>query len=229
MIKIKNASIIDILPHTFLTDEGRALAAAIGRLTGELCKKITAIVFWGDIENASPVVLDALAQELDCPFYSDNLSDDQKRSIIAATFRYNSHISTVGAVQEILNAAFGGGKITEWFDYDGEPYHFKLNLPIAFGKKYISREVIENFYKILEKAKNKRSKLDDFTIYAIVDFAFNIVSVIADKKNRSIVPPAAIPIAVTAVCEAKVITATVIRHNKTVIYPARYEETGYSI
>lgn len=198
MIKIKNASILDILPHTFMTDEGRALAAAIERLTGELYTKIAALLFWGDIENTSPVVLDALAQELDCPFYSDNLSADQKRSIIAATFRYNSHISTVGAVQEILYAAFGGGEITEWFDYEGKPYHFKLNLPVAFGRKYISREAIENFYEILEKAKNKRSKLDDFTIYAIVDFAFNI-------------------------------TAAIVRHNKTIIYPARPEGAGYSL
>lgn len=228
MIDIKDAAILDILPDTFSSAEGKAFSAAVQRLTAELYKKVAIMLFWGDIDNASPVVLDAMAAELDAPFYASDLPVEQKRSIIAAAFSYNSRIGTVGAVQTILNAAFGGGEITEWFKYDGEPYHFKLNLPIEFGGKFISRVLIENFYKMLEKAKNKRSKLDEFTIETMANLSLNIVMALGKIKKKNTIPTVAPATNITAICSEKLISKTIVRHSKTIIYPDQYEYAGYS-
>lgn len=230
MIKFKDAEITDILPYTFKTDRDKALSKGIKVVTDWYYGVVSRFDFWANISNVTDNnLLDTMAAELDTPFYTTDMPVDQKHAIIAAAYQYNSHIGTVGAVQSILNAAFGGGDIMEWFDYGGEPYHFRLNLPIEFGGKYISKEMIENFYKLLEKAKNKRSKLDEFTIEAIVNFIFSITSVIADIKNRNIVPAAAIPPETTIAEETRITITAVMRHNKTVICPARNDNAGYSL
>lgn len=228
MIDIKNAAILDILPDTFLTAECKAFSAAVQRLAAELYKKTEVMLFWGDIENASSVVLDAMAAELDAPFYASDLPVEQKRSIIAASFAYNSRIGTVGAVQTILNAAFGGGEITEWSEYGGKPYHFKLNLPVDFGGKFISRALIENFYKMLEKAKNKRSKLDEFTIETIANLTLNIVVTLGKIKKKSIISTVATEGKATVRCSGKIISKAMVRRSKTIIYPAKYKHAGYN-
>ena len=159
MIKIRNAEILDILPHTFKTNEYRALSAAIARLTADLYDVLSAILFRSDIKHADSVVLDALAAEVAAPFYLRDMSAEKKREILLAADSYNSRIGTVSAVEELLIAAFGGGKIEEWFEYGGEPFYFRLNLD-GVELEPIDKLIIENFYKSLERVKNKRSKLE---------------------------------------------------------------------
>lgn len=192
MIKIKNASILDILPHTFLTDEGRATAAAIKRLTGELYTKFAALLFWGDIENASPIVLDALARELDCPFYSDDLSDDQKRSMIAATFEYNERIGTVSSITGLLAGAFGNGIVHEWNEYSGDPYHFRAEV-FSAADMQITSGGYELLQSKIDDVKPKRAKLDGVTITRSLDNDIYAGMFYFKKTKRFVVPAAQLP------------------------------------
>lgn len=163
MISIKDVTILDILPYTFKTDEYTALSRAIAALTAYFYKTMSSVLFWADIDNASPIVLDAMAAELDASFYSTDMTDKQKRSIIAATFAYNSRVGTVSAVEKLVEAAFGGGEVAEWFDYGGEPYHFKIDVT---KNNDIHADVtdIEYFFKMIDKIKNKRAKPDELDI-----------------------------------------------------------------
>ncbi len=230
MIKFTDAEITDILPYTFKTNRDRAISRGIKAITDWYYEVVSKFDFWVNIPNITDNnLLDAMAAELDAPFYTTDMPIDQKCSVIEAAYQYNSHIGTVGAVQTILNAAFGGGEITEWFDYGGAPYHFRLNLPVELGRKYINKEIIENFYELLEKAKNKRSKLDEFTIETIANFAFNITSVIADIKNKNTIPAVKIQPEIIATGEARVTVKAIIRHNRTVVYPAKNDNAGYSL
>lgn len=159
MIKIRDCEILDLLPYTFKTPRRQALSKALAKVRAKCYDTMSAVLFWGDIENASPVVLDALAAELDAPFYSDDMSVEQKRSIIAATFEYNSRIGTMSSITALLTAAFGGGKVSEWYEYGGRPYYFKVEITRSDG----IHPDIDNynyFLKMLEKVKNKRSKLE---------------------------------------------------------------------
>lgn len=159
MISIKDVTILDILPHTFKTDEYKALSKAIAALTSLFYKQMSSVLFWADIENASPELLDAMAAELDAPFYSNDMQEEQKRSIIAAAFTYNSRIGTVSSVKGLLTAAFGGGNISEWYEYGGDPYYFKTDVtskpPLS-----VTRAGYEMFIKNLDAVKPKRAKLE---------------------------------------------------------------------
>lgn len=163
MIEIKDVEILDMLPYTFKTNKYKALSAAIKALTALFYSVMSSVMFWADIENASPALLDAMAAELDAPFYSADMTIEQKRSVVAAAFEYNSRIGTRSSVEALLTAAFGGGEVSEWFEYDGEPYHFKVTVPRREGVR-IEHDTLNYFIANVEKFKNKRSKLEGVEI-----------------------------------------------------------------
>lgn len=160
MIELKDASLLSLLPFTFKTDEGKALDAAARYLLDTAYKTTRKYLFWGDIKNADAAVLDAMAAEIDAPFYSTDMDADRKRAVIAAAFEYNSRVGSVSAVKELLAAAFGGGEIAEWFEYGGEPYYFKVSLESAS----ISEFMYGYFLREIEKVKPKRAKLEGFDV-----------------------------------------------------------------
>lgn len=162
MIKIRDCEILDLLPYTFKTPRCQALSKAFLKVRAICYDTMSSVLFWGDIENANPALLDAMAEELSAPFYSSDMSIEQKRSIIAATFAYNARIGTVSSIQGLLTAAFGGGQISEWYEYNGEPYYFKIDIngeqinPTLSDFKYFS--------EMISKIKNVRSKLEGLNI-----------------------------------------------------------------
>lgn len=162
MININDVEILDLLPYTFKIPKYKALSRTMKVLKGVFYNMISAAVIWADIENAAPVVLDAMAAELDAPFYSVDMTVEQKRSIIAAAFVYNSQVGTLSSVSGLLSAAFGNGDVTEWFDYGGDPYHFKVQMD--GDKAHTDKSDFEYFYKMLDKIKNLRAKLDALSI-----------------------------------------------------------------
>lgn len=162
MIKIRDCEMLDLLPYTFKTPRRQALSKALMKVRAKCYDTLSSVLFWADIENASPELLDAMAAELDAPFYSNDMPEEQKRSIITATFNYNSRIGTVSSVQKLLTATFGGGKISEWYEYGGDPYYFKIDIngeqinPTLSDYKY--------FTEMIRKIKNVRSKLENLNV-----------------------------------------------------------------
>ena len=185
MIQIKDVTILDLLPYTFKTTRYKALSRAIAALSALLYMQLSSVLFWTDIEHAAPVVLDAMAAELDAPFYSVDMTVEQKRSIIAAAFVYNSQVGTVSSVSGLLSAAFGNGDVTEWFDYGGDPYHFKVQMD--GNKAHTDKSDFEYFYKMLDKIKNLRAKLDTLSIsYSPVTSTVYYAGAVCMKKYESI-------------------------------------------
>lgn len=75
MIETKDVSVLDILPYTFKTSENKALSEAIKAMTERLYKAFENTAYRSDIQNADAFVLDVLAAELDCPFYSESMNE----------------------------------------------------------------------------------------------------------------------------------------------------------
>lgn len=159
MVNIRDAEILDILPYIFKSTKYIALSRAIAALTKWYYDTFTAVIFWGDIENAAECVLDELAAEVDAPFYSNDLPPDDKRAQIASAFRYNSSAGSALAVEQLLATAFvGEAALSEWFEYDGEPYHFRIDWLNPNGKVFGQGYAL--FMSRLNKVKPKRAKLD---------------------------------------------------------------------
>lgn len=72
--------------------------------------------------------LDFLAVEQRVLFYSTDLTPDVKRKLILNSIYWHMTLGTRKSMEEILNIIFKNEntKIEEWYEYGGEPYHFKV-------------------------------------------------------------------------------------------------------
>lgn len=161
MIKLKDALITDSLPE-FLRDETRvkALAYAINKQVRYLILKQDAARVYSGIEFCSERVLDVFAYELKIPQYKDTFNIDIKRRMVANGLIYWSTLGTVGALEQLCSDIFDDAKVEEWFDYDGEPCHFK----IVTENYNLTEADIAEFKSCVNTVKRLTAHMDDFIV-----------------------------------------------------------------
>jgi len=161
MISLKTGHTFDLLPPNFKDDpQIKAFCYAVDRLNQKVFEKAQKTQIWSRLREMPEDVIDYLAAELRTPFYDKVKDIDTKRDMVANTFEWYAHLGTRETLVEIVNKVYGDVDITEWFEFDGSPYTFRVKLhQILDGW----REV-EDFIKLLIWVKNTRSWMDRFTM-----------------------------------------------------------------
>ncbi len=102
-------------------------------------------------------ILDVLAVELRTPYYTGDMTIEQKRSIIKGTLVWFYKAGTPAAVAELVASVFGEGKVVEWFDFTEEPI-----TPGTFDivtNARMTEELASEFLRIIQRVKNTRSHI----------------------------------------------------------------------
>lgn len=129
------------------------------------------------VETLDERILDYLAVELRTPSYRDNYPIDVKRKLIAGTLHFYSKLGTPSAVEWIIQAIFGEGKMEEWNQYGGEPHHFRAF--VGSDGVPVTQESLEEFRRSVASVKRLSSWLDSIittttmeaaTVYMAADF-----------------------------------------------------------
>ncbi len=159
MIKeLKTLSLVDILPDNLLADEQiYATAKALDKelqLVAEDCKQVMHL---SRIDELPEPVVDLLAWQWHVDFYEPGMDLPTKRRMVKQSIAWHRRKGTPSAVEEVATAVFGRAKVSEWFDYSGEPYHFRIDLLEAPG---LTDEKINEIVRLVEMVKNTRSVLD---------------------------------------------------------------------
>lgn len=113
------------------------------------------------IEQLPEEVLDVLAVELRSPYYSDDMTIEQKRNIIKNILVWFYHAGTASAVEEMAAAIFGKGQVVEWFDFDpndGEIVPGEFDVETS-GEMQDPLVFMEQINRIIGRVKNTRSHL----------------------------------------------------------------------
>lgn len=165
MIKLYDSNITDILPE-YLSGRAEviALGYAISKATQRLIGYCHDTSVYAVIDSAPENVLDMLALELDTQYYDDTLSIDAKRTLIKNTLVWYMSSGTPAAVEELVAAVFGEGKVEEWYEYGDDPYYFKITTNAE-----MTPEMNEKFSRIIKKVKNARSHIRAIDIHRTVD------------------------------------------------------------
>lgn len=157
MISLRESQIVQILPEYFSEEAGvRALSFAVGRAVEKLIDYCKNISVFAVIDELPDLVLDILALELDTQYYNETLSIQAKRALIKNTLIWHTSAGTPAAVEELISIVFGKGQVQEWFQYQGEPYTFRIKT----SAEDVGPEMIEIFEKMIQKVKNVRSHLE---------------------------------------------------------------------
>lgn len=160
MIKIRDANITQILPR-WMTDtpEVQALGYAIMKQNNRALDYLERSMVYAGVDNLPEKILDVLAVELRAPYYDNDFDIEKKKKIVKDALYIQSKAGTPEAVSTMIQNVFGGGVMEEWFEYGGEPYHFKIDT-----QAILDEEINAKFTKLIRKVKNVRSKLDQIII-----------------------------------------------------------------
>ena len=163
MKKINGISLIDLMPDSIKNDP--KIKAVCNALDNEL-RKINdltkEILLLPRLNSLPESILDLLAWQWHVDFYEPiGMDIETKRSLIRKSIADHRIKGTPASVETLFANVFNGGRISEWYEYGGNPYHFKIS---ALGRQIASEEQLSEFKHALETTKNVRSWLDEIEV-----------------------------------------------------------------
>jgi phage tail P2-like protein len=131
--------------------------AALGNVTAEALAKrpaeIALLALYPRIDELPEDLLDILARDFKVDWWDVNYSLEEKRRTLKDSWRVHKMLGTKAAVETAISAIYPRTKVLEWFEYGGEPYHFRLDINITNDSidSVKQRRVLEllNYYKSL--------------------------------------------------------------------------------
>lgn len=169
MIELKDISMLDILPPNLLTDKKiRVITEALDAELHEITKCIKRCQLYSRIDELPGEVIDLLAWQFHVDFYEPiGMDIKTKRKLVKESIAWHRIKGTPAAVEMMLSSTFGrSAKVSEWYEYDGEPYHFKVSVKT---KKFPTMESLGLAKQGVLAAKNTRSVLDSIKTIVEMD------------------------------------------------------------
>lgn len=167
MIKLSRSRFTDIMPDNLASQvETQAFAYAVGRQIEKLCAYSDAARTYAAIATMPEWLLDYMAVELRTPSYDENYSLKTKRALIQGSLLFYTQMGTPAAVNRIIETIFETGYIEEWYEYDGDPHHFRAY--VGDGGEVGPGE-LEEFRRVLSSVKRLSSWLDDIITITAMD------------------------------------------------------------
>lgn len=153
-------NLLRTLPSVLQNDTSmQALASSISSVLAARPAEIDLIRIYTQIDFLPEELLDILAYDFKVDWWDANYTLDEKRKTLKDSWNVHRILGTKAAVEKAISAIYSDTQVNEWFDYGGDPYHFKLlidatyeNVDPAKHKRVLDRVA---FYK------NLRSVLDE--------------------------------------------------------------------
>ena len=156
-MRLNDIESLKLLPAWMREDTGvQGLAAGCDAVTKALYARIKLLSRWDQIDNLSDAELDEMAWELNIPWYSSTAPIDVKRAIVRNSDKVYAKLGTRYAVEQIITDYFGSGEVREWFEYGGQPHHFKV---MSANPELVNNN-LELFLELLSVVKRRSSVLD---------------------------------------------------------------------
>lgn len=159
---------LSLLPPILQKDETVKNLAAILDDEIEAIDALTdKLLIYANLNNMSEQVIDELALSfhmLPDEGYRFANTIEKKRELVRQSISLHRHKGTLYAVKEVLKILGIKGQVLEWFEYGGEPYHFKIEAKIDEG---ISEKDIDILETLLKEFKNVRSHIESITFKVI--------------------------------------------------------------
>ena len=154
-------NMVRMLPEPMKRDDG---TAAMARVAAEELERrgIESGLprLWGRFDDMAGDLLDILAEDLGLTWYDSDAPAAVKRELLKNSGQVFRRLGTKWAVEHVIGTYFGEGFVREWFEYDGEPGHFRVYSP----NPSVNQERLEEFLSLLERVKRTSAKLDGIFI-----------------------------------------------------------------
>lgn len=145
------------LPESIRADEQlHAEAVAIDDALEKITSYAKLVLHLPRLQELPDDILDHLAWQWHCDFYSQDLPISAKRKQIIETLYWHRIKGTPAGVEKAISTFMAGAKVEENWQYGGEPYFFRI---ITKGLQYLTTE--EEILRLIDLSKNVRSWLEE--------------------------------------------------------------------
>lgn len=158
---VKDVDLIKVLPRFLADDESSsAVCRALEPLIRQVAEKMDLLNFYTDPQKQPDRVLDRLAVGWGVSWYSGEDNVEAKRQIISDALKVFGRLGTVSSLTDALAANFGDATVEEWWNYNGDPCHFRIMVedPSATGGR------IERFLRTMKETMALHAKLDEVVL-----------------------------------------------------------------
>ncbi len=160
---LKTIEFKNFLPSSIASDKQFIAAGlAIDKVLKDIEKDIEKIFIISRLNQIEEPFLSEIAYQFLIAGWHNELTNEQKRALIRQSIFLHSKKGTKYAVEQVLNllgyTAAENVKITEWFEYAGAPYTFRLQIENANFS--ISAKKIKKLLQAIKNYKNTRSLLE---------------------------------------------------------------------
>lgn len=157
MYTLDDYKIRDNLPSSIDRQNIRDLAEVLDVKLQEINAMSELILLYPRIDELPENLIDALAEQFHVDFYDAEMSLQQKRTVVKNSIAWHRRKGTPSVVGEMVQTVFESAHVEEWFEYGGEPYHFRVTLITA---PLTDKAVLERLVDAINKTKNVRSWLE---------------------------------------------------------------------
>lgn len=126
-------NLLAVLPPVLAGDEHiQALAVGIAEVLAARPSEIDQLLIYPNIDALPEELLDILAQDFKVDWWNADYTLSEKRATLKSSWQVHRRLGTPAAVIEAISSIYPNTHLMEWWDYGGEPYHFKLLLDATY-------------------------------------------------------------------------------------------------
>lgn len=164
MINFSEADLLSVLPEHLEQVQTEALSAAVKEGLQKLQTYSRAASVYASIPELPDEVLNLLAVELRTQYYNPEDRRDRREKMVEQTLAWYLRGGTGSVLTEYLGALYQGGRLEEWYHYDGNPYFFKAIVDLALDDE-IETGTGERITERIQAYKNVRSWLEELVFH----------------------------------------------------------------
>lgn len=186
MMKIQSSDFYSILPDSYKDIETQCISYALSRAVALICEKSQDAKVLAGIGNLSESILDYLAVELRAQYYTQDMNRAEKVGIVQSTLPLYLRAGTKYALDILLQTVYGGGEVTEWQEYAGQPYHFKVKVN-SENNVFDGDDFSKRLMSLINGAKNLRSVLDSLGLICDIHTSESSAPFIGCAINQNVI------------------------------------------
>lgn len=158
MLELKDNALQRILPSSISGDATvKDIVQAISGRLAQLGEQAELVLILPRLKKLPEEIVDELARQYHVDFYDVAADIIKKRELVRKAIARHRYKGTPAAVEEVCSAAFDTAEVVEWYEYGGEPYHFRVRM---VQESTPDETAMAEMVKAVNSAKNTRSWLD---------------------------------------------------------------------
>lgn len=132
MNDIRHADLLRLLPRVLQEDKSfHAFATVMAKQLKAIIDDTDHATIYARIDALPEELLDVLAYDFKVDWWDYGYSVEQKRQTLKDSFLVHKHLGTKFAVETAIRAIYPKTNVEEWFEFDGDPYTFRLLIDVS--------------------------------------------------------------------------------------------------